>query len=231
MINIAMVLADETKWCSYGQTRVLKIWGFNNNDEADRYIMLFNKPAAAIANGDVPAVKALWCGAEAAFMWPVEVDLSELSIAISSTEESYTAVTNTGLDLTAQIETQCPVTSVTTLSGDLTTGVADRQIWADASGPKRLLRLDVKNNAGGTAWARIFAKDSPVITNLTCYGPFKVLDTETKSFFFGVSGVTPIEHVPSATIRDGCTVTMWDTALLSASVVSTTDFNIRAIYE
>jgi hypothetical protein len=229
-MNISMVIADETKWVSYGATRVLKIWGYNNNATDDRYIQLHTKPAATIAAGDVPAVKSLWCGANAPFYWEVNADLSELSIAISSTEVNYTAITNTGLDLTAQVESQCLIETGHTLTGDLTTSVAEKQVWASASGPKRLLRLDVKNNSGAVAYPFIRASDTALAADTTSDALAGIANGATKTYFFGVVGLTPYQKDASGTAHNGCTVGWKSVATYAAALQAGTSVNIMAVY-
>lgn len=222
-MNIAIVAADVTKWIAWGPGKVTHIYGFNNQI-VDLFIQLFQSPT--VAASDVPAIKALWAPSKAAFDWPFPdgLQFSELLVAPSSSEANYTAVgAGAGLDMTVVIETDFLVDATITVAGDLTTGVASRQIWAEASGPKRLLRLDVKNNVGATAYAHISSLDAPSTTD-NRPEPLKVLNATTKNFWFGKAGLVP------GLLNNGCTIKMADGATVPYTFTGTSSFNIRAIY-
>lgn len=228
-MNISMVITEETKWVSYGLTRVLKVWGYNNNATDDRYIQFHAKPAAAIAANDVPALKSLWCGANAPFYWEVNCDLSELSIAISSTEVNYTAITNTGLDLTAQVESEYLVTSDVTLVGDLTSAVASLQVWASASGPKKLLCLYCTNNGGAVSYPTIRASNTNLVGDKTVV-ILKPLGVGISGTYFFGGGYIPYRKDAAGTEHKGCTVAWYTNGAYSDTPDLTTNFTIMAVY-
>src|SRR6266496_682128 len=130
MSNIALVAANLTKWCAFGQCRVIQVHGFNNQS-ADRYIQFHQAPTVTAA--DVPAIKSLWAPNGAGFSWSFfggGIQLTELLVAISTTEANYTAPSaGGGLDMTVVVESDFLVTSTTAIVGDLTTGVAGLQVW------------------------------------------------------------------------------------------------------
>lgn len=231
-MKIKFVLADEAKWVAYGPCRVVQVFG-NNNHTADSFIQFHEKPLAGLGNGDVPAVASIFAPASAPFDWKPNgtITLTELTIAISSTNINYTALTNTGVDATVIVETDFPVGDDTTVVGDLTTGVDHLQVWANAAGPKRLLRVDIKNNAGGTMYGFVYANDAvgdnEAATNYSS-GPLKVPASETKSFFFGREGLTP-QALVGGELRKGCTIEVGDSNFRNFQV--STDYNIRAIYD
>lgn len=231
-MRIKFLITDEAKWVAYGPCRVVQVFG-NNNHTVDNFIQLHEKPLAGLANNDVPAYASLYAPASAPFDWkPVDpLFLSELTIGISSTNTHYTALTNTGIDGTVIVETDFPVASTTTVVGDLTTGVDHLQVWANADGPKRLLRVDIKNNAAGTMYGFVYPNDAvgdnEAATNYSS-GPLKVLASATTSFFFGRQGLTP-QGLTAGVVRKGCTIEVGDANFRNFQVSA--DYNIRAIYD
>ena len=235
--NIKMVAADvAVKWAAFGQCRVIRLFGYNNQ-AADRYIQLHAEPAASVAASDIPAVASFWCAASTAFSWsldPNHIELAELAIAISTTEVNYTAASaGTGLDLTAVVDSDFLVVSgTTTVVGDLTTGVADKQIWAESVGAANsLLRLDVKNNSGANAYILIYPEDTPIATENPLAIPKLVADTATVSQFFGRGGLFPYRKTAAKVERKGLTIKMAPGATLPFTFATGTDYNIRAIHD
>lgn len=231
-MRIKLLITDEAKWVAYGPCRVVQVFG-NNNHTADNYIQFHEKPLAGLAAADVPAYASIFAPASAPFDWkPVDpLFLSELTIAVSSTNVNYTALTNQGVDATVIVETDFAVTSNTTVVGDLTTSVDHLQVWADADGPKRLLRVDIKNNAASTQYGFVYPNDAvgdnEAASNYSS-GPLKVLTTATKSFFFGRQGLTP-QGLTAGVVRKGCTIEVGDSNFTNFQ--ASTDYNIRAIYD
>ena len=224
-----MVIADETKWVAYGPCEVLAVWGFNNN-ASDRYIQFHE--AVSVANGDVPAVKSLFAPASTGFNYSREhfgggLSLRELLVAISSTEVNYTALTDTGLDLTILISTRYLVTSNTAVVGDLTTGVAELQVWADSAGPKKLKAVVVENTSVSDQYLLVFARDTPAIDDLWQGNHWLVPAGEQKRIAFG-DGLIPFEQ-EAGTKYDGCTLKKATSDLNGFN--GTPDFYMQAIYE
>jgi len=219
---------------AYGPCRVVQVFG-NNNHTADSFIQFHEKPLAGLANGDVPAVASIFAPAEAPFDWKPNgtITLSELTIAISSTNINYTALTNTGVDATVIVETDFPVGSNTTLVGDLTSAdKSSRQIWASsATNTKRLLRLDVVNADAQAIYARISASDSKLTGDTTTI-PRTVNASSTKSFFFGRDGYSPFRvDNQTGTEHKGCTVFLMNSADPSSGLIAVPTGSIRAIYD
>lgn len=229
-MKIKLLITDEAKWVAYGPCRVLQVFG-NNNHTSDNYIQFHEKPLGGLAAADVPAVASIFAPASAPFDWKptAEISLSELTIAVSSTNVNYTALTNQGVDATVIVETDFPVASTTTLVGDLTTGVDSRQVWANADGPKRLLRVDIKNNAATTQYGFVYGNDSgnEGLSNYSS-GPLKVLASATTSFFFGRQGLTP-QPLAAGVVGKGCTIEVGDSNFINLRL--STDYNIRAVYD
>lgn len=232
-MKVKFLYTDEAKWVAYGPCRVLQVFG-NNNQSSDRYIQFHEKPLAGLANGDVPAVASVFTPASAPFDWKPTTDimLSELTIAVSSTNVNYTALTDTGVDATIIVETDFPVGSNTTLVGDLTSAdKQSRQIWASSStNTKRLLRVDVVNADAQAIYARVSASDSK-LTGDTTNVPLKINASSTKSFFFGRDGYSPYRLDSDGTEHKGCTVFLLNTADPSSGLIAVPTGSIRAIYD
>lgn len=230
MPNVSLVATDLTKLVAYGPCRVLQIFGFNNQS-TDRYVQFHQ--ALTVAASDVPSVKALYCPAGTGFSWPFPhgLALSDLCIAVSTTETSYTAPSaGGGLDFTIVVESAYLATSATTVAGDLTTGVTNLAVWAEASGPKRLLRLDVLNSTGSTKYARIYAVDSDATGDTTAKVIGPLTDGVVKTAFFG-AGYSPIRYDGGSTIRQACKVRGVQGADLDDAHHPVAQFSIRAVYE
>lgn len=230
-----MVITDEVGWVAYGPCRVHQVVGYNNNATDDRYIQFHTKPSASLANGDIPVIPGLYAPAAAPFGWTAPVggwNFSELTIAISSTQATYTAVTNTGLDLDAEIDSDFRVVSSTTLTGDLTTDVGTRTVWADGSGPKYLLRADVVNASGATGYAFVSGDVGDTAIDEPMNGPFKILNGATGALSFGQIGITPRKvNATSGALTEGCEIICSDSPLKDGSNAPVgTGFSIRAIY-
>lgn len=238
-MKFQMVAADNTKSITFGRVKVIHIFGYNNQG-ADRFIQFFTKPKEEITNGDTPAVKSLYCpqGAPIDWQWPTGLELSELSIGISSTEVTYTGLGGaTGVDISIIVETDFPYTANTVVVGDLTSAVASLQAWSEATGTaskKRLLRLDVINTGGDAAKALIQASDSASTTDDTT-PPLHCPGSSVQSqFFFYKGGLRPYRQ-DGSTERFGCTIRMGTITagylVRPYSIIAGTDFAIRAIYD
>ena len=233
-MKIKLLITDEAKWVAYGPCRVVQVFG-NNNHTSDNYIQFHEKPLAGLAASDVPAVASIYAPASAPFDWkPVDpICLSELTIAVSSTNVNYTALTNTGVDATVIVETDFPVGSNTTLVGNLTSAdKSSRQIWASsATNTKRLLRVDVVNADAQAIYARVSASDSK-LTGDTTTTPLTVAALTTKSFFYGRAGYSPFRvDNQTGTEHKGCTVFLMNTADPSSGLIAVPTGSIRAIYD
>ena len=231
-MKIKFVLADEAKWVAYGPCRVVQVFG-NNNHTADSFIQFHEKPLAGLANGDVPAVASIFAPAEAPFDWKPNgvLNFSELTIAISSSNDDYTALTNTGVDATVIVETDFPVGDDTAVAGDLTTTNKQTQlVWASADGPKRLLRVDVVNADAQAIYMRVSASDAK-LTGDTTNVPFAVPASSSKSFYFGRDGIRPFRIDADGTEHKGCSIFLLASADPSAGLIPVPTGTIRAIYD
>jgi len=232
-----MVAAELSKWVAYGPCRVTGIFGYNQQTD-DRYVLFFETPT--VANNDIPTSKGLNFPSKTSASYGTNafgesLSLSELMIAISTTPQKLTAPgAGEGLELTIEVDTSYPVQSgITTLVGDLTTGVANKTIWSSVNGPKKLKKLEVTNNLGDDCYCCIQASDSILTTDSTAK-TFFLQDGVTNTFFFG-DGLSPYRKDADGTEHKGCTVFMDETSPTEINLPfvfnGSLDFYVRAIYE
>lgn len=173
-MQIAFTSALLSKWCSFGLCQVKRIHGFNNQG-ASVYIQLFEtspeSSSVNVSNGKVPTFKSLLAAANNGFDYDFGYNrptFAELTIALSTTETSLTAVAASGgLDMTIDIDGLFLVDNFSglTVVGDLTTSVTTLQVWANASGPKHLVRIDSIAVDATSNYIAGYAVDAPAATN------------------------------------------------------------------
>lgn len=236
-MNIKLDVDVLQKYISYGPCTVHSIKGYNATG-ASLFLQLHASPV--VIAGDIPIIAGMECPTVTWFDWFDENgwNLSECSLAISTTQDVYTAPgAGGGLDLTIMVSTHHPACdedggSLVTIAGDLTTAVLSREVWAQADGPETLLRLDVVNNSGADAYPIISAVDSPTEVNSAQTVLPVIADSETGTYFFG-DGLKPREQVTSAgahLLRQGCTVACAEErAVGTALIAAGTPFAIRSV--
>ncbi len=85
-----------------------------------------------------------------------------LAFVVSSTADTLTKDVAAVVDISVDIDVYEPAMPVlATSAGDATTAIKTLQVWAEASGPKTLHRIDVRNTSGLAIYLQLFAKDSP----------------------------------------------------------------------
>lgn len=170
-MQIAMTAADLLKWIAYGPCTVTKIWGYNPEGTDDLYIQLHQTPPLAdgtLTAATVPAVKSLVAQASFVFSYGPKdfgegLALSELLLAISTTEANYTApAAGHGLDMFVEVSGAFLCDGTEVVTGDLSTGVDTQQPWTDSvlNVGYKLLRIDYTNKSGAAAWLMGFADDA-----------------------------------------------------------------------
>lgn len=208
---IPMVAADLVKWCAYGPCMVTKIFGYNNQ-ATDLYIQLHQVPPLAngtLTAGAVPVAKSLLTQTKNGFMFPFPdgMHLSELLVAISTTEATYTAVgAGGGLDLTIEVDSQYLCDGTEVVTGNLTIATTSLQPWSNATGPKHLLRLTAQEVLGAARWVGITAKDvasSPI-------RQFHIGANAQLDLLFGKDGWSPFQQDSAFVGYDGCLIGTFD---------------------
>jgi hypothetical protein len=182
------------------------------------------------ANATVPIrVYDLYQGAAFAWSFPDGLNFSNgLVFAVSTTEETLTISTD---KIELFVDAESPVDDTGwSAAGDYTTGQPSVQVWADASGPKRLMRVELTylSGGGGAVWLFIYAGDASPAASLAV--PSLPLQNAGASneFFFG-DGLVPSIH-SGATVYDGCTLALSDTGT-GFSALTTNEFAIKASYK
>jgi hypothetical protein len=105
----------------------------------------------------------------------------------------------------------------TSYAGNLTSNVQSLQVWADASGPKKLVALEVDGSGlSGPAFIMLFATDSPA-NGAVPVDQFSIAQgavlTGTKKLFFGSNpGRDMYSKDTAGTDHKGCTVAISTTA-------------------
>jgi len=236
-MNISLAAADLTKWVAFGPIKVDKIFG-RNDSGAELYLQLHQSPVVLandvpVPNGVLTVPTGEW------FDWFFEpgIQLSELTIAVSTTKLLYTAP-GAGLGVTATVafSSAFAVANVSglTVTGDLTSAVASLQVWADSAGPKKLYRVDILNGSGDVSYPYVSARDTPSVKNSSQLQLKGIAASETESYFFGLSGYGPVEQYQSGTstlTADGCTIVCAASPDISSTALdATADKAIRAIY-
>lgn len=191
-MKIAMVAADEILWLAYGPVTIYHIYGFNNQAD-NRFIQLHEK-LTAIASTDIPTGESLIAYPTAAIDWqfPGGLTLSECRIGISSSQANYTAVTNTGLDITIVYETNYPGESAPgTAIATLTSAASADSItpWTN-SNTKKLKRARVTNGESQALYLKLFKANSPGTAKPT--QEWEMASAEVRNLFFG-EGFQPID--------------------------------------
>lgn len=146
-------------------------------------------------------------------------------MAMSSVEGTYTALAST-MDLFVTGVSHIDDTGWT-VAGDYTTADEVLQVWADASGPKKLMRLEVSDeNAGsGGTYVQIHAGNTPATDKII--NSFPLTDGATVDLFFG-NGFVPNRDI-AAVVYDGCTIAISTTQSTYTALGSNVDY-IRATY-
>lgn len=127
------------------------------------------------------------------------------TIAMSSTEGTYTALAST-MDLFVTGTSHIDDTDWLTV-GDYTINDSVLQVWADADGPKKLVRLEVSDTSSlGPVYVQVHAGDTPATDKIVA--SFLMSDAGSVDFFFG-EGFSPLRIVNGVTY-DGCTIAISD---------------------
>lgn len=147
------------------------------------------------------------------------------TFVVSTTANTYTASAET-VDIFVSGDGALN-DSGTSVAGDYTTPDEVLQVWADASGPKKLVRLEVSDAVASTGgvFVQIHAGDTPATDKIVA--SFPLADAGTLDKFFG-DGLSPLREV-SQVIYDGCTIAISQTQETYTALGSSLDY-IRATY-
>jgi len=150
-----------------------------------------------------------------------------LVVYLSSSSGTFTSTAVT-MDCEVTFDYYGGQTFGLTQSGDLTTGVNSRTVWADGSNPQNLYAFDAKNNSGSTQYIQLFAH-SP-ISNEVPLMAWTATNGATISELFGCNGYSPLSIDSSGTTHKGCVLAV-STDKTKYVGPGGTGWNIRAFYK
>ena len=157
-----------------------------------------------------------------------------LVLVVSSTEATLTQDATATVDISADIDEFELEAVGTSVAGDYTTSRKTLQVWAAASGPKTLIRVEVWNTSIATIYAQLHTVDSPAegavplrswpIPAVGGAGQYTRLD------FGNNSGINPVQQDADGTRRLGCNIILSSTQNIK-TVVAANSGTIRATYK
>lgn len=227
----SLIIPDTGATMNVGVT-LFKVEFYNQNGST-RYLLAFSGSAVP-SNGATPILPPIEVATTAVgtlvYDPGVKIPGPGLVFAISSSKATLTSVADTS-NIYVEAETwEMTEQSGTSTVGDYTTGVASRQVWADAAGPKTLFRVEVKETAGAATYILLFSKDSPSNGDI----PLKILGqvaaNGTLVADFGLGGYSPWDQTAAYVARDGCTIAGSTTAP-TLTAVAATPLRIKATYK
>lgn len=234
--------------------RINKLEGYcvgNNGDSTTQYFLQIFASATVPANNAVP-LRSLQVLANDGFVFDYAandpLNVSQLSeppntgncvVVLSTTEHTLTIATgNIKMDLTAEIEDYETQPINTTTVGDTVTAVTSLQVWAEAASPtpSALIKVIATNNAAGTQYLMLFAKDAPQAGDVPITPAWTFTAGQTRVLNFGDAnaGVLPqsadtIAENAAQTVRRGCSLFTSTTAGFYTSP-GANGWTIEAIY-
>lgn len=205
---------------NFGLT-VRKAEGYCNG--SNHWLMFFDIAGNAVpATNDVPMRCVQVFGNDGfTFSWE-EDDLAcvnGLYVALSSTDATYTAAVATTASL--QIDVEMVTQQGTTAVGSLTaTDRAILQVWSEATGPKLLTDLYIKNATGAAAFALLFATDTNADGDKPIGALLLTSSSSIQRFSFG-DGRQIASQTAAGVNKVGCTIRLSSTAPTLTGVVNT----------
>lgn len=214
---------------------LINLYG-NYAGAGNEFLQVFDKATAAVAN-DVPVISLSLAAGQTLLPSFFEalgarVFTLGLSVGVSLVNEKYTA-SGSSFDIEGDVEAIEVAPTLTTV-GDLTTGVSLLQVWAQASGPKRLYSIETASVAGLSQNSQLclFAKDSNADGTAPIWSAPITVAAQSLVFNFGAGGLWVRETI-SNVLYEGCTICL-STDLLTGHpgglVQSSDTIAIRAKY-
>ncbi len=149
-------------------------------------------------------------------------------LVVSSTRATLTKDVAATVDITAEVEEYELQPVGASVAGDYTTACTHLQVWATASGPKRLLRLEVSNSTAAVIYAQVHAADSPADGTIPV-AEVAVAANDYKTASFG-GGLIPYRQSAAFAVTKGCNVYLSSTPGV-LTVVTGNSGTIRATYK
>lgn len=194
----------------------------------DRYLLLYDVRYVAEITGAPKRAYPIYGTA------PFDVLLADEQLdflngcvaVVSSTDATYTASAET-VDLFVTGVSHIDDTGWV-VAGDYTTAAETLQVWADASGPKKLMRIEVSDAGspfGDNFYVQIHAGDTPATDKIVQSLP--VVTGTPVDFFFG-NGFVPQRDI-AGVMFDGCTIALSSTQSTYNALGANVDY-IRATH-
>lgn len=218
---------------------VIRIQGVFDGSGADHYLQLYDAKVLP-ANGDNASIKkyeeVVQAGAR------VFTEFTDLKfsngcvLAISTTSGDLTIATGTDT-FTGLLEGESAINDTGwTVAGDYTSADADLQVWADAAGPKNLVRLEFTTltDAGADRYACIRASNSGAgFYDVAVAKSVLLLPRQTSVQFFFGDGLSPFDNRSGGGPADGCSVGIgtYDSSTLIFTEDASPNYAIRATYK
>lgn len=206
---------------------VSRIRGFS---AADGWLHVFDLKAVPTSGAGVVPKRSYPIYANAPFdvmLADEPLDFSNGCVcAMSSVEGAYTALAST-MDLYVTGTSHIDDTDWT-IAGDYTTAAETLQVWADAAGPKQLVRIEASDetSAIGPLYLQIHAGDAPAtekIVHVIDIAAGAVIDV---FFGFGLS----VEKTSAGVNYNGCTLALSSTRNTYTALGANIDY-LRATYK
>ena len=181
---------------------------------ADGWVQFFDAKALP-ANGANPKFELKMFAGSVRFDEFTDLSFSTGCVIAVSTTAAVLTIASAGAELTGLLEGETPINDTGWLTtGDYTTADAELQVWADAAGPKFLMRLEITNltDAGADRYISIRPLNSGTTYNAVAMPKpvIKIGATSSLDLFFGSGGYSPFGLSLSGLIAygpaDGCTV-------------------------
>lgn len=217
-----------------GPCSLVAVRGFFRGTTADRWLQIFDLTALP-ANTTVP-LRSFQLLQNLDFYKDFNQGPLQLKtgcvIAISSTEATLTIATvATDLgDFSVDVEsTGTELPSGTSTAGDLVTGVDTLIVWAEAAGPKKLIRVNWTNNDAAIRYLMLFANDDwgdgqkPILS-------WTVGANTALTLTYGDDGLEPFMQTQLGVRRKGCILLLSSTPTLLTGTSSTVSY-LKAIYK
>lgn len=150
---------------------------------------------------------------------------------MSSTRDTLTRVAGAVTDITVEVDEFEPNfdRSTSASTGDYTTSVKQKQVWAESAGPKVLTKLEMTNSSGATIYAQLFATDSPADGAVPLESWPITTSTSTVVSFGLNSGRSPYRQDADGTAHRGCTI-IFSSTQNTKTLVAANSGTIKAYY-
>lgn len=205
----------------------------NSATATDQWLMAFAS-ATVPANGTAPIFGALLIPAnyisEDTFPDGRVIDAPGIYFVVSSTRDTLTANAAAVVDISVDIDEFELQPVGESVVGDYTTACKQLQVWAEATTPKHLYKVEAANTSGSTVYVQVFAQDAPADGQVPL-GVWPVAAGKVLEVAFGNnSGFSPYRQAADGTAYRGCTV-FFSSTQNTKTLVAANAGTLRATYK